>query len=496
MATIYCKLFPDAASTASDNGPHIKPLASALRVNKRFAPHQSELGVHFPLTEISPLTPDHFQIEVKDLNFDNIFVLISGFIPGCKDLCAKYKIGFGYEVIPEWWYSRALVASAYVRFGFHKMLNMIRGEYSVILMDRRDDAKPLVYVATDRIGAAPMYSHTHTHLNGLVVSFSNARLPGSKKLAPGYWELLSFSNCEWRQIDRKKYFAIEKNWFDSLSLTPFQYIIGTMHDEIRSIIPANRKVVCTLSGGLFSSVMAVILSKYVPQLSTIFVGVTGGARGFQSAMIVSEKLGTRHTNILMDDYDFCRVAGNVICLLQTADVHAVRDGCVHYLAASGIASQADDDATVFLGECGGNIFSDHAEDDQDVPTFDLGAYFRMSPRRKLAKPEEAVARLDQIYRRKFGISLRLPYFTSTLVEFASRHEFFREEMVEWLESQIPESRSEYFMPRPPITSAFPVGVLYDMTVRNFANVNELEYYSEILAEMSVDMSVESPDQIA
>ena len=479
MTTIYCKLFPDAASTASDNGPNIKPLTAALRVNKRFASHQSELGVHFPLTEMAPLAPDHFQIEVEDLHFANIFVLISGFIPGCNDMCAKYKIGVTDK--SEWWRSRALVASTYVRFGFHKMLNMIRGEYSVILMDRRDDAKPLLYVATDRIGAAPMYSHSY--------SFSNARLPGSNKLAPGYWELLSFSNCAWTRIERKKYFAIEKNWFDSLSLTPFQYIIGTLHDEILAIIPANRKVVCMLSGGLFSSVMAVILSKYVPELSTIFVGVTGGARGFQSAMIVSEKLRTRHTNILMDDYDFCRVTGNVICLLQTADVHAVRDGCVHYLAASGIASQVDDDATVFLGECGGNIFSDHVEEDQDIPTFDLGAYFRMSPRRNLAKPEDAVSRLDQIYRRKFGISLRLPYFTSALVEFAARHEFFREEMVEWLDSQIPESHSEYFMPRPPITSAFPVGVLYDMTVHNFANVNEQEYYSEILAEMSTDISV-------
>lgn len=480
MATVYCNLFSDAAVSAPTH-----PLIASLRIHKRFLAHKCELAVHFPLTEMAPLMPDHFQIEVEDLPYKNIFVLISGFIPGCAELCAKHNIGIdpmrSVANKSEWWHSRALIAAIYVRHGFAKMLNIVRGEYSVILMDKRNEELPLLYVATDRIGAMPMYSAT----SGDDLAFSNVQLAGAKKLAPGYWELFSFSDDGWKKVDRKKYFTIEKNWFDSLTLTPFQYMIGTLHYEIRTMIPANKKVVCMLSGGLFSSVIAVILSDYVPQLSTVFVGVKDGARGYQSAMIVSEKLRTRHTNILMDDYDFCRVTGNVVSLLQTADVHTVRDGCVHYLAASGLASNFIDDATVFLGEGGGDVFSDYYEDDDlsDENIFEIGlSYFRMSPRRKPMKPEGTVAKLDQIYRRKFGVSLRLPYFTSKLVEFASRHDFFREDLVEWLESQIPESKSEYYMQHAPMTSAFPVGILYDMTVRNFANVNESEYYSDILGE--------------
>ena len=481
MATIYCKLFSD---TGSDNRGYKNPppLIPSLRINKRFLTNKCELSVHFPMTEMAPMMPDHFHIEVKGLQNKSIFVLFSGFIPGCAELCAKYNIGFGHEVKSEWWYSRALIASTYVRHGFSKMLNIVHGEYSVILLDRRNRERTLLYVATDRVGSMPIYSKSDSE-DDLSVSFSNGHLPGSNKLEPGYWELFTFSSNSWKKVDRKKYFAIEKNWFDSLTLTPFQYMLGTLNNEIRSMIPANKKVVCMFSGGLFSTVIAVILSKYVPDLSTVFVGVNSGARGYQSAMIVSEKLRTNHTNILMDDYDFCRVTGNVICLLRTEDVHTVRDGCVHYLAASGISSHFMDDATVFLGDGGGNVFSDYTNDDLSGDNmFELGAYFRMSPRRKPAKIEDTVTHLDQIYRRKFGISIRLPYFTSKMAEFASRHDFFREDLIEWLEKQIPEPKSEYYLQRSPMTSAFPMGVLYDMTVHNFANVNESEYYSDILGE--------------
>lgn len=523
----------------------IKTPNATIKISKRSAVHGYDIGAHLPTNMLVPLLPDHLQFEVEDIEplnyhvpkgrivsadqslspthqsavhrlrnssttrYDGISVFINGYIPDLMNLCAKCGVGAAFfethkiDEKSEWWFSRAIIATIYVRCGFAKMLAAVKGECSIILMDSRPGADGnsscVVYVASDRIGSAPIYKFTDDTGNSVLFTNANTNINTNTicPMPPGLWESyrVDSENGGWKMVDSAKYFSIERGtWFDSLTLMPFQCFVEVMHSEIRQSIPSNKKVVCMLSGGLFSTTMAIILSEYVPNLTTCFVGEKNGAKGMKSAAFLAERLGTNHINILVDEYDFCRATGNVVFLVQTAEVHTVRDGCVHYIAASKLReSLLDEDVTVFLGDGGENIFREEmngeVEDEYDR-MFGFGGRGRggenytftpNSPKRKPQKMDKKVQMLDKIYRHMFGFPLRFPYFTSKIMEFVARHEFSRSEMVEWLEEMIPDTYSEYYSSKSPIASAMPIGILYGMTVNAFSKMDEQSYYNELLA---------------
>ncbi len=203
-----------------------------------------------------------------------------------------------------------------------------------------------------------------------------------------------------------------------------------------------------------------------------------GARGYQSAMFLAERLKTRHINVLVEEMDFCRVIGNVVCLLGTADVGSVRDSCVHYTGASMLRLNLDDGPTaVFLGTGGNEIFVDLVEEEEEPER----VFWSSQKHNGVCEPAKTtVAKMDRIYRDAFGFEPRFPFFTPKLVEFAKKCEFMREEMVEWLCELVPATYSEYSIKRAPVVSALSIGVQFDTTVRAFARMDEQTYYNTIL----------------
>lgn len=494
MTTIYCKLFIGPMVSSK-----VKPPSGSLHIMKRFVSHKCEMSACFSNRTITPLYADHLQLNIEPAHH-NLYIVFDGFIP---DLTKLYDQTMGETTWKPaessiWGLSRTLIAAVYMKHGFAEMLSTLKGEYSVILLDLRDSMNPLLFVASDRVGAYPIY--VKRYLNGDLL-FSNARFVDSKNenknetMEPGTWELYHLKKTniwtdQWSLSHKAEYFSIENTYKISLSLTPFHNAMNVFHNEIRKMIPENKKVICLLSGGLFSSVMAILLSYHVPQLHTLFIGAKNGARGYYNAMMLSERLRTVHTNILVEETDFCRVAGNVISLLQTADKHAVRNGCVHYVGASIMNNLfGDEDMTVFLGEGGSNAFISCEDEEiyQDMIQFERLFNMTTSSSSSYYKPmktDELVKRMTQIYQYQFGFSLRFPYFTSNLQKVLAEYDCSRDEMVEWLAGHIEETYSEYVTYRAPIVSAFPLGVYYEHVLQQFSRMSEQEYYTTILSESS------------
>jgi asparagine synthetase B (glutamine-hydrolysing) len=439
---------------------------------------------------ITPLYADNLQLNIETVHPD-LYIVFDGFIPGLTELYDQTMSETPWKNSESsvWGLSRALIAAVYMKRGFVEMLSFLKGEYSVVLLDLRDSLNPLLYVASDRVGAYPIY--TKRYLNGDLL-FSNAQFMDLKNenesMEPGTWELYKIEKTtkrQWSLSNKSPYFSIEKTHSLSFLLSPFHNLMSVFHKEIQAMIPENKKVVCVLSGGLFSSVMAILLSYHVPKLHTVFIGAKNGARGYHSAMMLSERLHTIHTNILVEEMDFCRVTGNVISLLQTADKHAVRNGCVHYVGASVMNDQffTDEDITVFLGEGGANAFMSCEDEEIYQDMFQFEHLFQISPSYlKPSKTEELVKRMHHIYCRQFGFSLRFPYFNSNLQEALAKYDCSREELVEWLAGHIQETYSEYVTYRSPIVSAFPLGMYYEYMVQQFSKMSEQEYYTTILSE--------------
>lgn len=487
MTTIYCKLFIGPIISSK-----VKLPSGSLRITKRFVSHQCEMTVGFSSRTITPLYKDHLQLNIEPA-YHNLYIVFDGFI---TDLAKLYDQTMGetsWKTAESsiWGLNRTLIAAVYTKHGFAEMLSFLKGEYSVLLLDLRDSANPLLFVASDRVGAYPIY--VKRYLNGDLL-FSNARFVDSKNenktMNPGTWEQYHLKKTntwadQWSLSNKARYFTIENAYKILLSLTPFHNVMSVFQNEICSMIPLNKKVVCLLSGGLFSSVMAILLSYHVPNLHTVFIGVKHGARGYHSAMMLSERLRTVHTNILVEETDFCRVAGNVISLLQTTDKHAVRNGCVHYVGASAMDNLfTNEDMTVFLGEGGVNAFMSCEDDEIYQDMFQFEQLFNMttSSYYKPSKTDELVKRLTQIYQYQFGFSLRFPYFTSNLQKVLAEYDCSRDEMVEWLASHMQETYSEYVTYRAPVVSAFPLGIYYEYVLQQFSRMGEQEYYTTILSE--------------
>jgi len=478
MTTIYCKLFTESMISSK-----VRAKSGCLRVTKRFITQKCEIGVIFSSRVITPLHEEHLQLNIGATHqqYNHLYIVFDGFIPNYKTMCETHGINTSVHS-SAWGLSRALIASIYMKHGFAHMLLSIKGEYSVLLLDLRDPENPLFYVASDRVGAYPIY------VNGDVL-FSNAQFSDSKPMEPGTWELHQIvktepNNTTWKMANKYRYFSIEKAYSIPFLLSPFQQLINTFHKELKSMIPENKNVICLLSGGLFSCVMTIFLSYYIPNLKTVFIGTKQGSRGYYSAMMLSERLRTVHTNILVDEMDFCRVSGNVISLLQTTDKYAVRNGCVHYVGASAMNDQFfDEDVTVFLGEGGANAFVSAEDEEIYQDMFQYEHLFNAtSSYLKPTKTDELVRRVHHIYCREFGFSVRFPYFNSTLQDTFAKYETSRDELVGWLANYISETYSEYVSYHSPIVSAFPLGIYYEQKMRQFSQTSEQEYYDAIFAE--------------
>ena len=72
-----------------------------------------------------------------------------------------------------------------------------------------------------------------------------------------------------------------------------------------------RPVACLLSGGLDSSLVTSIVSRYVPNLETYSIGLKGG-EDLKYAKLVADFLGTKHTEIIVDEDHFFNAIPEVI----------------------------------------------------------------------------------------------------------------------------------------------------------------------------------------
>jgi asparagine synthase (glutamine-hydrolysing) len=108
----------------------------------------------------------------------------------------------------------------------------------------------------------------------------------------------------------------------------------------RVIGTTDRPVACLLSGGLDSSLIAALVSKFYPgKLETYSIGMEG-SEDLKYAEIVAEHIESKHTSIIVSQEEFLDAIPEVIRAIESYDTTSVRASVGNYLIGKYIAKHS------------------------------------------------------------------------------------------------------------------------------------------------------------
>ena len=293
-----------------------------------------------------------------------------------------------------------VIIHLYKKFGIEYSLSLLDGYFSFVIFDGRIPSSPKVVIARDPYGVRPLYilgsgfknnfkSHkeleemqTETKTrnvskniiavasdikmlepllnnNGLLIYpvDEGCYLYSIEHFSPGkYYELnyifTEFNGWEYDIVFQKKYnshpFSPLESFFDGELITSMEYnevyikVFETFVNSVKKRVvgTTDRPVACLLSGGLDSSLVAALVSKFYNRpLETYSIGLAGG-EDFKYARIVADHIGSKHTEIIVSEDDFFNAIPEVIRTIESYDTTTVRASVGNYLVSKYIAQHS------------------------------------------------------------------------------------------------------------------------------------------------------------
>ena len=117
--------------------------------------------------------------------------------------------------------------------------------------------------------------------------------------------------------------------------------------EKRVVGTTERPVACLLSGGLDSSLIAALVSKYYTEngkngkvLETYSIGMEG-SEDLKYAQIVANHIGSKHTSVIVSEDDFFNAIPEVIKAIESYDTTTVRASVGNYLLGKYIKANSE-----------------------------------------------------------------------------------------------------------------------------------------------------------
>ena len=279
-----------------------------------------------------------------------------------------------------------IIIHLYKKFGIDYTLSLLDGYFSFILHDGSDTYET-IYIVRDTYGVRPLYMLTSFHFSthktlcafaselkvlstleqgktNLGVYMISSKDTVIEQYQPGTYSKLTLNKATKQYVFdeyAKKFelfaFAPHYDLNDSNEITTAEYfgvfnrVHGALSQAVRKRVEntTDRPIACLLSGGLDSSLIAALVSKYYDkQLETYSIGMPGG-EDLKYARMVSEHIGSKHTEIILSEDDFFSAIPEVIKAIESYDTTSVRASVGNYLVSKYIAlnSQAK---VVFNGD--------------------------------------------------------------------------------------------------------------------------------------------------
>jgi asparagine synthase (glutamine-hydrolysing) len=254
----------------------------------------------------------------------------------------------------------------YKKYGIEYTLQNLDGVFAFALHDSNTNE---TFIARDPFGVRPLYCGRDT--DDQLVVFSSLlkqvtdlcktcenfkagtylRLsitPGTKS-AGGSESGLDTINFSSGQIHYTSFNYNHKMITNTFSMNSNDYnsyyenIYSTLLESVKKrVITMERNMACLLSGGLDSSLISALVSKFVPkgQLQTYSIGMAGGS-DLTYARAVSEHICSNHTEIILTEQEFFDAIRDVIYHIESYDTTTVRASVGNYLVAKYISEHSD-----------------------------------------------------------------------------------------------------------------------------------------------------------
>lgn len=276
-----------------------------------------------------------------------------------------------------------IIIDMYKKYGIEYTLQNLDGVFGFVLID---DENKQTFVARDPFGVRPIYYNKS--IDCLMISSEYKQV-----------QSFCYNGCEYGQFPPGCYLSVlkDKDYITKYSdfikynnfqlrlsynsyetderLIPYQDIYNNLFAAVKKRVEnTDRPVACLLSGGLDSSLIACMVKRILPQnieLETYSIGMPGGA-DFAHAKTVADFIGSKHTEILVDENDFFNAIPDVIKAISSYDTTTVRASVGNYLIGKYI-SEHSDAKVIFNGDgsdelAGGYMYFHYCPDSQ---TFDF-----------------------------------------------------------------------------------------------------------------------------
>jgi asparagine synthase (glutamine-hydrolysing) len=404
--------------------------------NSQLCKVSRKLMFGFHRLAINGLTNDSSQPLIKG----DIILICNGEIYNYKEL---YELMDATgAVIPSTHSDCEVILWLYERYGIEQTLQMLDGVFAFVLLDQRSSmGEPLLYVARDPYGVRPLYTihqiadHTSENRSSQnvgsphifrgnanentdkestigfaselkVLSQFAIQFPQTKykveQFMPGSYSTYTFSDkvcSQWEPLYKNTVYHItgfSRTLYKSNEIVTSipQLIEGIQTHLIAAVekrcCTTERPIACLLSGGLDSSLITALVSQYhtkngLPPLETYSIGLAESV-DLKYAKIVAEHLGTKHTEIILTEEDFCEAIPTVIRAIESYDTTTVRASIGNYLLGQYIAKHSEA-KVIFNGDgsdelLGGYLYMQNAPDViefdkecrrllKDIHTFDV-----------------------------------------------------------------------------------------------------------------------------
>jgi len=268
--------------------------------------------------------------------------------------------------------------------GFEELLYKIKdNEFAFCIIDiNLREKRVITRLATDPCSVRPLFYASTTdglYFSSILRSLSSLiDATDIKRFNPGtYYELVInipiFSKKKQIQIfeNTKTYFKLDispqyrnyknKELLQSQYLLDcFEHIKHLLQNAVIRMLHSDRPLGALLSGGLDSSLVVAIASKYLQenygkQLQTFSIGLPGSTDE-KYAKMVAMHCNTIHTHIELTNDDFLNALDQVILATETYDITTIRASTGQYLISKYI-SENTDIKVLLIGDGSDELFS-------------------------------------------------------------------------------------------------------------------------------------------
>lgn len=312
--------------------------------------------------------------------FKDIVLICNGEIYNYKKLYAIMKVKPVTDSDCE------VIIHLFIKYGIEQTLVMLDGVYSFVLFDFRinDDIVNHVYISRDPFGVRPLYkvynisdSYNLFSLYGFASELKclehfyneNPHYYHIEQFEPGTYSVFKYGNKVrdlWKPVIQNKHYFIPtfphtKLFHDVFDLKEdtFFFISKYLNSAIvKRCTTTERPVACLLSGGLDSSLIAALVSNYFikkgVQIETYSIGLEN-SEDIKYAKIVSDYIGSKHTEIILTEVDFFNAIPEVIRAIESYDTTSVRASIGNYLIGKYITEHSDA-KVIFNGDGSDELF--------------------------------------------------------------------------------------------------------------------------------------------